>query len=442
MDHFLETKRKECYQNSSLDDGNFMPNETFCTLIFDGIMCWKATKGGTLSKQPCPYMGNSQDFATKKCESNGEWYFDTKLNRSWTNYSQCWALIDHETALVNFDSIENSTIYRKWVPILKHVTHSGYIISLIALISAMIIFFAIKKLQCPRNRLHMHLFASFIMRGFMSLLKDFIFVEGVAFKSDLVYNMDGILKYTKEHHNWICKALTSSRNYFIVANYTLILMEGIYLHNLIFLTLCSDKTKITFYYIFGWAFPLLFVIPWILMRIYHEDTFCWTTSTNKSYLILLHGPITLSVIVNFVLFIMIVRILLMKLNSIYIQHQRTKYRRLVKSTLTLIPLFGVPYVISLVMLYSTNLNPTTEVVWLFLDQTFVAFQGLFVALVYCLLNTEVHNEIKHRYNAIRDRQEHHRQSRERTISHTLQYPTVIVPLNEDIPMTNYSAKYI
>ncbi|KAK5643639.1 hypothetical protein RI129_007484 [Pyrocoelia pectoralis] len=441
MSDILDIKRKECYQNNSLG-GNFKVNEVYCKLVFDGIMCWNATKSGTLAKQLCPsYLPSSQNFATKKCESNGEWYINTEFNRSWTNYSECWQIIDDETALINFDSIENSTIYHIWFPIIKHVSQSGYVVSLIALFFAMIIFLSIKKLQCPRNRLHMHLFASFIMRGFMSLLKDFIFVEGIALKSDLVYT-DGILKYTKQHYNWICKVITSSRNYFIMANYTLILMEGIYLHNLIFLTLCSDKTKITLYYLIGWAFPLLFIIPWILMRFYYEDTMCWTTSTNTNYLLLIHGPIALSIIVNFILFIMIVRILLMKLNSIYIQHQRTKYRRLLRSTLILIPLFGVPYVISLMMLYSSTINKTAEIIWIFFDQTFSAFQGFFVALVYCLLNTEVHNEIKHKYVSIRDRHEHNKQSRERTISHTLQCPTVIMPLNEDIPMTNYNIKYV
>ncbi|KAK4887046.1 hypothetical protein RN001_003317 [Aquatica leii] len=431
MGDLLDVKRQECYLDYPTN-GNFQPNETFCKLVFDGIMCWTATKGGQLAKQPCPtYIISSQGYATKKCEKNGEWYVDQYFNRSWTNYSQCWKLIDDETALINFDAIENSTVYHVWFPVIKHVAQCGYVISLIALVTAMIIFISVKKLQCARNKLHMHLFASFIMRAFMSLLKDSLFVEGIAMKSDLVYN-NGKLKYTKEHYSWVCKAITIVRNYFILANYILMLMEGIYLHNLLFLTLCNDQSKITVYYIIGWGLPLLFIIPWMFVRLNYEDTMCWTTSTNKNFLMLLHGPVAASILINFVLFIMIVRILLIKLNSIYIQRQRTKYRRLVRSTLILIPLFGVPYVISLMISFTSTTNITLEVIWIFLDQTFTAFQGLFVALVYCLLNSEVHLEIKHKYNSLRDRRQHNRISRERTISHTLQYPTTTIPINEEI----------
>ncbi|KAF5284992.1 hypothetical protein FQR65_LT02303 [Abscondita terminalis] len=435
MGDLLDIKRKECYLNHP-NNGNFQSNETFCKLVFDGIMCWPASMGGQLVKQPCPtYIISSQGFATKKCEDNGEWYVDKDFNKSWTNYSECWKLIDDETALVNFDSIENSTMYHVWFPIIKHVSQSGYIISLIALIAAMIIFISIKKLQCTRNKLHMHLFASFILRAFMSLLKDLIFVEGVAMKSDLVYN-DGKLTYTKEHYSWMCKAIISVRNYFIIANYMLMLMEGVYLHNLLFLTLCNEQTRINVYYIIGWGLPLLFITPWILVRLNYEDTMCWTTSENKNFLMILHSPVAVSIIINFILFILIIRILLIKLNSIYIQHQRTKYRRLVRSTLILIPLFGVPYVISLIISFTTTTNTTLEVVWIFLDQTFTAFQGLFVALVYCLLNSEVHTEIKHKYNSLRDRRQHNRQSRERTISHTLQFPTTVMHVKDEIVMDN------
>lgn len=68
---------------------------------------------------------------------------ETKVK--WTNYSQCWKIVDEETALVGIDmDVENSTLYHTWFPVLKSVTHWGCSISLIALIIAMIIFLGIK----------------------------------------------------------------------------------------------------------------------------------------------------------------------------------------------------------------------------------------------------------------------------------------------------------
>lgn len=41
--------------------------------------------------------------------------------------------------------------------------------------------------------------------------------------------------------------------YFILANYTWILMEGLYLHNLIFLALFTDTSSISLYIGLGWG---------------------------------------------------------------------------------------------------------------------------------------------------------------------------------------------
>jgi len=43
-----------------------------------------------------------------------------------------------------------------------------------------------RKLRCPRNMLHLHLFVSFIMRAFMTLLKDIIFINGVGLSMNIV----------------------------------------------------------------------------------------------------------------------------------------------------------------------------------------------------------------------------------------------------------------
>lgn len=49
-------------------------------------------------------------------------------------------------------------------------------------------------------------------------------------------------------------------------------------------------------------------------------------------------------------------------------------RRWAKSTLVLVPLFGVHYTVFLGMSYSIGVNETVEVVWLFCDQLFASFQ--------------------------------------------------------------------
>lgn len=66
--------------------------------------------------------------------------------------------------------------------------------------------------------------------------------------------------------------------------------------------------------------------------------------------------------------------LCIKLNSMYMQQRRVKYRKLTKSTLILVPLFGVPYVISLILSLQAKNNEIVDLVYLFFDQTFTSFQ--------------------------------------------------------------------
>ena len=49
-------------------------------------------------------------------------------------------------------------------------------------------------------------------------------------------------------------------------------------------------------------------------------------------------------------------------------------RRWARSTLVLVPLFGVHYTVFLGMSYSMGVNETVELVWLFCDQLFASFQ--------------------------------------------------------------------
>lgn len=56
-----------------------------------------------------------------------------------------------------------------------------------------------RKLRNPRNRLHMHLFASFIMRAFMALLKDWSFIDGIGLAWDVVF-VDGKSAFIRERN--------------------------------------------------------------------------------------------------------------------------------------------------------------------------------------------------------------------------------------------------
>ncbi|GIY37730.1 uncharacterized protein CDAR_421521 [Caerostris darwini] len=75
-----------------------------------------------------------------------------------------------------------------------------------------------------------------------------------------------------------------------------------------------------------------------------------------------------------------------------------------KSTLVLVPLFGVHYALLLAVSFAANLSQTLEITWLYIDQTFSSFQGSFVALLYCFLNGEVQSEVRKMLERFREKE--------------------------------------
>ncbi|KAK6643835.1 hypothetical protein RUM43_000098 [Polyplax serrata] len=153
------------------------------------------------------------------------------------------------------------------------------------------------KLYCPRNTLHLHLFVSFIMRAFVTFLKEFLFEQGVGLKSDFVVR-NGTKYFVEEiNDNWECKGLTTVWQYFIMANYSWILMEGLYIHNLLMFALFSDNGSIIMYVALGWGLPLVFVVAWALVRINLENDLCWTTNSISQNFLIIRVPIIIAVLI-------------------------------------------------------------------------------------------------------------------------------------------------
>ncbi|XP_075680754.1 uncharacterized protein LOC113799705 isoform X2 [Dermatophagoides pteronyssinus] len=357
-----------------------------------------------------------------------------------TNHSQM-NIVDHD------DDDEVSSKMNKiryHLPNFQIISHLGYSISFISLVVAFFILVYVKRLRCPRNSLHLQLFISFIMRSSMYLIKTslehFPFdLNQLNVNSKLKTNTSNIHDNHDYHHNrhqqhlqnslinsikledendlmvlsnllgnydWensfrtssiACKVFTTIWQYSLLANYNWIFMEGLYLHNVIFLNIFNDNSNIIPYIILGWCLPIPIVTTWALMRSLYEDTRCWTTNSNLKIFWIMRAPITIVIVLNFVFFVNIIRVLFLKMfaKSAATYARKYKYRTWFRSTLVLVPLFGVHYMFFLAFTTITfNSYDIFEIIWLYTDLTFTTFQGCLVALLYCFLNHEVQIELK------------------------------------------------
>ncbi|CAM9363118.1 vasoactive intestinal polypeptide receptor 1-like isoform X1 [Lampetra fluviatilis] len=292
---------------------------------------------------------------------------------------------------------------------LKTAYTVGYSSSLTSLALAMLILCLFRKLRCTRNYIHMHLFASFMLRAIFVFIKDRVLFTGEA--------IDNCAPAPAT-----CKVVMVFFQYCIMANFSWLLVEGLYLHTLLLVSFFSERKYFYSYIIIGWGTPAVFVVVWTVCRVVYEDTGCWDNKGNLVLWWIIKGPILLSILINFMFFIGIIRILVKKLCSPDVGGSSSShYKRLAKSTLLLIPLFGVHYIVF--AFFPDEASELATRVRLYFELALGSFQGFVVAILYCFLNGEVQGELRRKWRRWhvqrflerggrhRHRHQHHQQQR-------------------------------
>ncbi|XP_061738901.1 vasoactive intestinal polypeptide receptor isoform X2 [Nerophis ophidion] len=262
----------------------------------------------------------------------------------------------------------------------QHVYTVGYATSFISLVSAIFVFTIFRKFHCTRNYIHINLFFSFILRASAVFIKDSVLFSD--------HDHDHCFMSTTS-----CKAAVVFFQFSILANYFWLLVEGMYLQTLLALTFVFQKKYFWWYILIGWGLPAVVLSAWMLARKLHDNRGCWDDTDVAFIWWIIKAPITASLLVNFIIFINVIRILLQKLRRPAVGGNHSNhFKRLAKSTLLLIPLFGMHYMIFAFL----PENAATDA-RIFIELGLGSFQGFVVALLYCFLNGEVQAELKKRF---------------------------------------------
>ncbi|XP_040978423.1 parathyroid hormone/parathyroid hormone-related peptide receptor isoform X1 [Aquila chrysaetos chrysaetos] len=365
-------------------------SDGFCLPEWDGIVCWPEGVPGKVVAMPCPeyiYDFNHKGHAYRRCDLNGSWELVPGNNRTWANYSECAKFLTNETR-------EREVFDRLYL-----IYTVGYSISLGSLTVAVLILGYFRRLHCTRNYIHMHLFVSFMLRAVSIFVKDAVLYSGSALEEMERISEEDLKSITEappaDKSQFVgCKVAVTFFLYFLATNYYWILVEGLYLHSLIFMAFFSEKKYLWGFTLFGWGLPAVFVTAWASVRATLADTECWDLSAGNLKWII-QVPILAAIVVNFILFINIIRVLATKLRETNAGRcdSRQQYRKLLKSTLVLMPLFGVHYIVFMAMPY-TDVSGILWQVQMHYEMLFNSFQGFFVAIIYCFCNGEVQAEIK------------------------------------------------
>ncbi|XP_002919306.1 growth hormone-releasing hormone receptor isoform X1 [Ailuropoda melanoleuca] len=355
-------------ERSCLQAAEGMSNTTLgCPMTWDGLLCWPMAGSGEWVTLSCP------DFFSHFSSEPGA----VKRDCTITGWSEPFPPYPVACPV----PLELLTEEKSYFSTVKIIYTLGHSISVVALFVAIAILVALRRLHCPRNYIHTQLFITFILKAGAVFLKDATLFHGE--------NTDHCSFSTV-----LCKVSVATSHFATMTNFSWLLVEAVYLTCL--LASKSPGTRRAFWWLVlaGWGLPLLFAGMWVCCKVAFEDVACWDLDDSSPYWWIIKGPIVLSVAVNFGLFLNIIRILLRKLEPAQGSlHTESQYWRLSKSTLLLIPLFGIHYVIFNFLPDSAGLG-----IRLPLELGLGSFQGFIVAILYCFLNQEVRTEILRRWH--------------------------------------------
>uniref|UniRef100_A0A4W3HU28 Vasoactive intestinal polypeptide receptor-like n=1 Tax=Callorhinchus milii TaxID=7868 RepID=A0A4W3HU28_CALMI len=205
-----------------------------------------------------------------------------------------------------------------------------------------------RKLHCTRNYIHINLFLSFILKAVSVFVKD-----AILFGSET----DQCSPSTTS-----CKVAIAFFHFSVTANFFWLLAEAVYLHTLMAVSFFIDNEHFGSYFAIAWGAPALITLTWSLLNF----ALPLRNGRGAGYLSAHSGdPARL------------------RLRSSS-RRAFSSRRRLARSTLFLIPLFGVNYMVFVFVPH--HLNSYVQLVF---DLTLGSFQGSIVATLYCFLNGEV-----------------------------------------------------
>nr|WHQ35474.1 green GLP-1 sensor GLPLight1 [synthetic construct] len=309
--------RRQCQR--SLTEDPPPATDLFCNRTFDEYACWPDGEPGSFVNVSCPWYlpwasSVPQGHVYRFCTAEGLWLQKDNSSLPWRDLSEC-----EESKRGERSSPEEQALF------LYIIYTVGYALSFSALVIASAILLGFRHLHCTRNYIHLNLFASFILRALSVFIKDAA-LKWMYSTAAQQHQWDGLLSY---QDSLSCRLVFLLMQYCVAANYYWLLVEGVYLYTLLAFSVKSEQWIFRLYVSIGWGVPLLFVVPWGIVKYLYEDEGCWTRASNMNYWLIIRLPILFAIGVNFLIFVRVICIVVSKLYlssliNVYIKADKQK----------------------------------------------------------------------------------------------------------------------
>ncbi|XP_013775244.2 corticotropin-releasing factor receptor 1-like [Limulus polyphemus] len=298
-------------------------------------------------------------FAYRVCNEDSEWMWG-----NWTNYSECVDILPKN----ELPSIPL---------VVSYILLIGSLLSLFFLCITFFIFCYFKNLQCSRLRVHQNLVVALVIHSVMLVVISLPVVGG-----DLVPSYREV--------TWLCRSVLSLKMYAALACINWMFNEGLLLHSRTAICVFQQDAPFKLYYFIGWGLPLILIVAWAASVSETLVTPCWEGYGESSFIWIITAPMLLALSVNFVFLINIIRVLVTRLRS----REATHIRRAIKATVLLFPLLGITHLLFCV---NPQDDATLEEAYMITNAVLQSLQGIFLAVLYCFMNSEVQTALRNAY---------------------------------------------
>ncbi|XP_068067250.1 adhesion G-protein coupled receptor D2 [Anomalospiza imberbis] len=194
----------------------------------------------------------------------------------------------------------------------------------------------------------------------------------------------------------LCFMVTAFLHLFFMAAFSWMLVEGLLLWSKVVAVNMSEGSRMKFYYVTGWGFPVLIVGVTLATSFnkYVAANHCWlNVQTNVIWAFV--GPVLFILAVNSFVLLRVVAVTvasarrrskMLTPNSSLENQMGTQIWATAKPVLVLLPVLGLTWVCGLLVHLS--------IVWAYVFVVLNSLQGLYIFLVYVVYNSEVRNAIQ------------------------------------------------
>lgn len=370
---FLDCSKEavNCCKNF-MDNENIKLNKSYCPTVWDGWSCFPQTKVNTISKVPCSKQCYQSPKHVCLLYSEKTCYFDT-------NYQT--ALWDINT---NYNPCSTVPVYKR-----RHQFHVTVLsISTIIAVPAIIIYLLFPRFRLDKRVIfHRNLLLSITVRNILSILVKTIII------------LDA-LKPVQESNNVMvsngipCRVLAFFESVAKNSIYACMLVDGYYLHKVIVRTFARDPSMRRVY-LFIAIYSVVPTLIWSLLLIMKNQGNCWVVDLN-GYQWIVDSCRIFVIVMNSIFLIDIVRILITKMNQGGTSRQT---KAALRATIFLIPLFGLHFIITAKQI-PIDETCHSEDIYQYTRYSMEALQAIMVAILFCYINNEVHNELENAWRKL------------------------------------------